>query len=131
MGGGEFTNAVTGKIRLGKETLSTIDGHWDDKVTLHDKRTGKKDVLWEVTDEVRNSRLKRFTVPMEKQNEFESVRLWQHVSKAIEDDDQNAATDEKSKLEEAQRAGARERKATGEEWEPKHFELVGGLLFPI
>ena len=40
MGGGEFTNAVTGKIRLGKETLSTIDGHWDDKVTIHDKRTG-------------------------------------------------------------------------------------------
>lgn len=40
MGGGEFTNAVSGKIRLGKETLATIDGHWDDKVNIKEKKTG-------------------------------------------------------------------------------------------
>ena len=38
----------------------------------------------------------------------------------------NAATEEKSTLEEAQRAGARERKALGREWVPKHFELDPG-----
>jgi hypothetical protein len=37
---------------------------------------------------------------------------------------QSAATEEKTVLEEAQRAGARERKALGSEWIPKHFELV-------
>ena len=60
---------------------------------------------------------------MEAQGEFESVRLWRHVSKAIGEDDQVGATEEKSKLEEEQRAGARERKATGEEWIPRLFEL--------
>lgn len=46
------------------------------------------------------------------------------MTKAIENDDQQAATEEKSVLEEAQRAGARDRKATGQEWVPKYFELV-------
>ena len=40
LGGGEFTNAVTGKIKLASQTLSTIDGHWDEKVMIKDKRTG-------------------------------------------------------------------------------------------
>ena len=35
----------------------------------------------QVTSEVRSSRLKRFTVPMEVQGECEWVRLWRHVSK--------------------------------------------------
>ena len=48
LGGGEFTNAVSGKLRLGKETLFTIDGHWDDTVTMKDKKTGKEEVLWRV-----------------------------------------------------------------------------------
>ena len=92
----------------------------------------KEEVLWQVTPDVRQSRLKRYTVPMEDQGEFESVRLWQHVSKAIGKDDQTGATEEKSKLEEEQRAGARERKATGTEWVPKFFELVSTTnAFPI
>jgi hypothetical protein len=82
-----------------------------------------EEVLWKVTHERRQARLDRFTVPMDDQSEFESVRLWRHVSKAIDADDQIGATDEKSKLEEEQRAGARERKVTGEEWVPKYFEL--------
>jgi predicted exporter len=40
---------------------------------------------------------------------------------------QHAATEEKTILEEAQRAAARERKALAKEWNPKHFELVGKL----
>jgi len=40
LGGGEFTNAVSGKIRLGKEVLATLDGHWDDEVILKEKKNG-------------------------------------------------------------------------------------------
>jgi len=40
LGGGEFTNAVSGRIMLGKETLVTIHGHWDEEITIKDKRTG-------------------------------------------------------------------------------------------
>ena len=40
LGGGEFTNAITGKIKLVKEVLVTLDGHWDDTVMMKDKKTG-------------------------------------------------------------------------------------------
>ena len=44
------------------------------------------------------------------------------MSIAINNGDQNAATEEKHILEEAQRKGARERKAKMEEWLPRNFE---------
>jgi hypothetical protein len=31
---------VSGKIRLGKETLETLDGRWDDSVVVKDKKSG-------------------------------------------------------------------------------------------
>ena len=45
-------------------------------------------VLWEVSDEVRASRLRRFVVPREEQSNFESEKLWSKVSEAIAKDDQ-------------------------------------------
>jgi len=122
LGGGEFTNAISGKIRLAKETLVTLDGHWDDCVKIKDKKTGVEQVLWEVSDQVRASRLRRFVVPREEQSNFESEKLWSKVSEAIAKDDQNAATDEKSCLEEEQRAAARDRKERCYQHIPKYFE---------
>lgn len=51
-----------------------------------------------------------------------STRLWQHVTRAINNKDQTEATNEKFILEEAQRKSARERKAKCEEWIPRLFE---------
>ena len=48
LGGGELTNAVSGRIKIGKETIATIEGHWDETVTITDKKTGHKEVLWQV-----------------------------------------------------------------------------------
>ena len=45
-----------------------------------------------------------------------------HVSEAINSCDQNAATNEKSILEDCQRREAKERKAKMEEWVPVLFE---------
>lgn len=125
LGGGEFTNAVSGKIKIGKETLAVIDGHWDDKVTIKDKKTGQEEILWQVTPEIKSSRLKRFTVPVEDQSEWESARLWQHVGQAIVDEDQVAATEEKTKLEVAQRQALVDRKEKSDEWVTKLFEHEG------
>ena len=44
--------------------------------------------FWKVNPEVMGNRLKRFTVPMDEQNEFESAKMWRKVSEAIEKDDQ-------------------------------------------
>ena len=46
LGGGEFTNAVSGKIKLGKETLATIDGHWDSTVMIKEKKSGVCKTGW-------------------------------------------------------------------------------------
>lgn len=59
---------------------------------------------------------------MEAQSEFESEKLWSHVSDAIVKGDQQVATDEKCFLEEEQRKSARERKAKLLEWTPNLFE---------
>ncbi|XP_053682523.1 oxysterol-binding protein-related protein 8 isoform X2 [Sabethes cyaneus] len=128
LGGNEYTNLVTGKLKLGKETLATINGHWDGEIRMKDSRTNEETVLFNPTTEVRSKRLRRFVVPMESQGTNESERLWQHVAAAIRRDDQVGATEEKTALEEAQRIAAKERKATCTEWVPLLFQqdLVTG-----
>lgn len=121
LGGVEQTNCITGRLRLGKETLATIEGYWDNSIYIKDRRTGEQQTLWAPEGNIQN-RLVRYTVPLDHQAEFESERLWQHVSAAISRDDMNAATEEKTSLEEAQRARSKERKAKCEEWNPIHFQ---------
>lgn len=132
LGGAELTNAISGRLKLGKETLATLEGYWDSSVYIKDRRTGEEHLLWKPTPEIRAQRLKRYTVPIEHQEDFESESLWQLVSAAILNDDQVAATEEKTVLEEAQRATAKERKHSGIEWFPKHFEqdmITGQWLY--
>ncbi|XP_064480394.1 oxysterol-binding protein-related protein 8-like isoform X2 [Ornithodoros turicata] len=132
LGGAELCNLVVGKVKLGKETLLTFDGHWDSEIFIRDKRTGEEHLFWNPTPEIRSQRLKRYTVPVELQEEFESERMWQHVSAAILKSDQVAATEEKTLLEEAQRKGAKERQARMEKWMPRFFVqdlLLGDFIY--
>lgn len=121
IGGSDYTNLVTGKIKLGKETLASFNGKWDSTIKIKDSKTGEETILFEPTPDIRARRLKRYTVPIEQQSTFESERLWQHVTAAIDRDDQVGATEEKTALEEAQRAAVKERKAICSEWVPAHF----------
>lgn len=50
------------------------------------------------------------------------ARLWSRVTDALSKLDQNAATQEKFFLEDAQRKATKERKAKMEEWIPRLFE---------
>ncbi|XP_077518041.1 oxysterol-binding protein-related protein 8 isoform X3 [Amblyomma americanum] len=132
LGGAELCNLVMGKLKLGKETLFLIQGHWDGQIYLRDKRTQEEQVLWNPTPDVRAKRLKRSTVPVELQQEYESERMWQHVSAAIVRGDQVAATEEKTILEEAQRRSTKERQARMEPWVPRFFIqdlLTGDYLY--
>uniref|UniRef100_A0A665VM95 Oxysterol-binding protein n=1 Tax=Echeneis naucrates TaxID=173247 RepID=A0A665VM95_ECHNA len=122
LGSSDSVNQISGKIKLGKEVLATLEGHWDSEIFINDKKTGTMDTFWNPTPELRQSRLTRCTVPPEEQGEYESERLWQHVTRAINNKDQTEATNEKFILEEAQRKSARERKAKCEEWIPALFE---------
>ncbi|KAM8882783.1 oxysterol-binding protein-related protein 8 isoform 4-T7 [Synchiropus picturatus] len=122
LGSSDSVNQICGKIKLGKEVLATLEGHWDSEIFINDKKTGNMETFWNPTPDLRQSRLIRYTVPPEEQGEFESERLWQHVTRAINNKDQTEATNEKFILEEVQRKSARERKAKCEEWIPALFE---------
>ena len=45
LGTGEASNRITGKIKLGAETLATLDGHWDQEIYIKEKRTGVSGLL--------------------------------------------------------------------------------------
>lgn len=40
LSGYEANNMVSGKIKLGKDTLATLEGYWDGKISFTDKRKG-------------------------------------------------------------------------------------------
>nr|NP_001189251.1 Oxysterol-binding protein-related protein 8, isoform K [Drosophila melanogaster]NP_001189252.1 Oxysterol-binding protein-related protein 8, isoform L [Drosophila melanogaster]ADV37342.1 Oxysterol-binding protein-related protein 8, isoform K [Drosophila melanogaster]ADV37343.1 Oxysterol-binding protein-related protein 8, isoform L [Drosophila melanogaster] len=123
LGGADATNVVVGKIKLGKETLATINGHWDKECRVKDSKTGEETVLFKVDAETRSKRLTRYMVPLDLQEANESQRLWQRVSEAIANEDQVAATEEKTVLEERQRADAKERLSSDSVHMPDLFEL--------
>ncbi|KAF4010103.1 hypothetical protein G4228_001389 [Cervus hanglu yarkandensis] len=95
----------------------------DSEVFITDKKTDNSEVFWNPTPDIKQWRLIRHTVKFEEQGDFESEKLWQRVTRAINAKDQTEATQEKYVLEEAQRQAARERKTKNEEWTCKLFEL--------
>uniref|UniRef100_A0A2K6G628 Oxysterol binding protein like 8 n=1 Tax=Propithecus coquereli TaxID=379532 RepID=A0A2K6G628_PROCO len=93
------------------------------EVFITDKKTDNSEVFWNPTPDIKQWRLIRHTVKFEEQGDFESEKLWQRVTRAINAKDQTEATQEKYVLEEAQRQTARDRKTKNEEWTCKLFEL--------
>uniref|UniRef100_A0A8C9F453 Oxysterol binding protein like 8 n=1 Tax=Pavo cristatus TaxID=9049 RepID=A0A8C9F453_PAVCR len=122
LGNNDSVNQISGKIKLGKEVLAILEGHWDSEVTIRDKKTDVSETFWNPTSDIKQRRLPRYTVKFEEQDDFESEKLWQQVTKAINNKDQTEATQEKYVLEEAQRKSAKERKLKGEEWTCKLFD---------
>lgn len=113
-------NTLTGKVTRFNKVTHSLEGHWDKKITIIDKNTKQKSILWEVTDSVRNSRLKRYTVAFQDQGERESAKLWSKVTEALQNGDQTMATVEKTKLEDEQRKEAKDREGL---FVPDHFIL--------
>lgn len=120
LGGAGSVNQISGKIHVGEELAATVDGHWDNEVFIHEKRSGQQETLWNPSSDIRSSRLKRQVVQLDQQGAFESENLWQQVTSAIVDRDQVRATQEKFVLEEAQRKEAKER--GDRPWVPHLFQ---------
>ncbi|KAI2799437.1 hypothetical protein BLOT_014864, partial [Blomia tropicalis] len=118
-------NLVQGKVRFGTETIATIEGHWDSEIWYKDKRgKGNSELFWSGIDpKVKSSRLRRHVVPIDLQTETESERLWHKVTLAIQQQNQQAATMEKTILEEAQREAVKQRSARMEIWTPNLFNF--------
>jgi hypothetical protein len=63
---------------------------------------------------------------IDEQDERESQRLWSKVAIALRERNHDAATDEKSKIEDRQRVETATRAADGIEWKPSLFRPVHG-----
>ncbi|XP_055066837.1 oxysterol-binding protein-related protein 10 isoform X1 [Misgurnus anguillicaudatus] len=63
--------------------------------------------------------------PLEKQGQYESRRLWQHVTVALKAGDMDTATEHKHQLEEKQRREGKQRTASNVPWKPKYFIKEG------
>ncbi|KAI0594811.1 hypothetical protein F4775DRAFT_419217 [Biscogniauxia sp. FL1348] len=100
-----------------KNPLYTLEGRWSDSYTV---KCGKGRLL----DKVDLATLRKTPLqvtPVEKQHPLESRRAWKRVADAINANDIFAVGQEKSKIENAQRALRREEKAAGETWQRRYF----------
>ncbi|BFZ04893.1 hypothetical protein BsWGS_07933 [Bradybaena similaris] len=68
----------------------------------------------------------KYVRPIDKQKEYESRKLWQHVTNALKLNDIHTATEHKQMLEEIQREDEKRRRNLNIEYTPKYFRKVEG-----
>ena len=84
-------------------------------------QTGQQELLFDATNAKPAPPIVR---PIEEQDDNESQQLWQKVVVALKERNHDLATDEKSRIEELQRARAAQRAEQGVEWRPQWFRPV-------
>ncbi|CAO3650740.1 unnamed protein product [Cunninghamella blakesleeana] len=114
-----FKATVTGD-KLASPTI--IEGQWTGKSTIIKNQQSAIDFL----DLTSIEKPVPHVAPIAEQGELESRRIWQKVSEALIAGDYMTASNEKSSIENAQRALRKEREEKKIVWEPKHFKEVKG-----
>ncbi|CEP17336.1 hypothetical protein [Parasitella parasitica] len=135
-------NSVVGKIKREstQEILYEISGQWSGELFIKkytppekssitgllslgkksDKEEKKPDLMVDVRDYVKYP----LQVP-ENQEEKESRRLWAKLTEGLLANNQDMATDEKTKVEDEERALRKEREQKNIEWKPRFFDVDG------
>ncbi|MCJ1413418.1 hypothetical protein MMC19_007523 [Ptychographa xylographoides] len=118
-------NAIGGTIKNDKtgEILFELSGMWSGEMWIKNMKTGKKEVLFDATHAKHSPPLAR---PLDEQNDRESQKLWYKTCVALKEQNHEAATDEKTRIEDMQREEAAQRKEKGIEFRPKLFRPVRG-----
>uniref|UniRef100_UPI00398F2B6D oxysterol-binding protein-related protein 9 isoform X2 n=1 Tax=Pristiophorus japonicus TaxID=55135 RepID=UPI00398F2B6D len=104
-----------------KKPFSSIEGEWNG-VMYAKWSTGENSLF---VDTKKLPIIKKKVRKLEDQDGFESRRLWKDVTHNLKIKDIDAATDAKHRLEERQRAEARERKENEVQWETRVFHEDG------
>ncbi|KAG2411895.1 hypothetical protein HFD88_009451 [Aspergillus terreus] len=115
--GGTIKNEATGEVYY------ELSGMWNGEMDIKDVRTHEKTPLFDATHAKHTPPSVR---PIDQQGERESQRLWASTVKAIIARDHEAATDEKTKIEDRQREEAAKRAEDGVEWHPRLFRRTQG-----
>ncbi|XP_029208493.2 oxysterol-binding protein-related protein 9-like [Acropora millepora] len=105
-----------------KKSFLTVTGEWNGQ--MYAKYADKEEPELFI-DTLTMPTVMKTVKKISKQEENESRRLWEGVTKSLKEDDVESATASKHKLEERQRAEARHRKEKGVAWETKLFHEVG------
>lgn len=133
-------NSVVGKIKKEstQEILYEISGQWSGKLFINKYVAPEKNTIGGILS-IRNSNnvpdkklellvdtreYSKFplTVP-ENQEQKESRRLWAKLTEGIQSNNLDAATEEKSKVEDQERALKKEREKNKVQWKPRFFDL--------
>lgn len=96
---------------------------WTSLLTSLPLQTGHKELLFDATNAKHTPPLVR---PLEEQDERESQNLWYKTVAALKERNHDAATDEKTRIEDMQREEAAKRAESGKEWQPRLFRRVRG-----
>ncbi|KAF9282041.1 hypothetical protein BGZ68_006235 [Mortierella alpina] len=121
-------NGITGKIKHEStgDCLYELSGKWSDEIYI--KKGLRKDVLFDAKTAKIHPKI---IAPEEKQEINESRRLWSKLTAALRVNNQDLATTEKCKVEDAQRARTKEREEHGQPHVPRYFEPNGSGGFDI
>ncbi|MCJ1370993.1 hypothetical protein MMC20_002208 [Loxospora ochrophaea] len=122
--GGKY-NAIEGVIKNDKtgETLFEISGMWSGEMVIKNNMNGHKELLFNATNAKHTPPLVR---PLEEQDDRESQKLWYKTVTALKERNQDAATDDKTRIEDQQREETAQRASEGIDWQPKLFRKVRG-----
>ncbi|XP_067893242.1 oxysterol-binding protein-related protein 9 isoform X2 [Heterodontus francisci] len=104
-----------------KKCFGSVEGEWNG-VMYAKWSTGENSIF---IDTKKLPIIKKKVRKLEDQEDFESRRLWKDVTHNLKIKDIDAATDAKHRLEERQRAEARERKENEVQWETRVFHEDG------
>ncbi|OAL03901.1 Oxysterol-binding protein [Phaeosphaeriaceae sp. SRC1lsM3a] len=103
------------------ETLYTVKGAWNGKLTFHDARSGEEVDTFDVND-LTSADIE--TEHLADQDPWESRKAWGEVISALHSGDMKRVADAKSRLEEGQRKMRADEEARGEQWKTTFFQRV-------
>ncbi|XP_056388232.1 oxysterol-binding protein-related protein 9 isoform X6 [Hyla sarda] len=104
-----------------KKSFCSVEGEWNG--VMYAKYANGENVVF--IDTKKMPTVKKRVRKLEDQQEYESRRLWKDVTLNLKIRDIDAATEAKHRLEEKQRAEARERKEQEVQWETRLFHEDG------
>lgn len=110
---------VAAKVKKAGKAVYTIHGKWNQQYYVR-ARDAKSDTLFFNTKNT--PKIAKHLPPWDQQFDHESRKRWYHLTMAIRAKDIEKAGQEKSKVEEAQRATQKEREAKGVVYKPAFFK---------
>ncbi|KAF7729849.1 hypothetical protein EC973_003583 [Apophysomyces ossiformis] len=116
-------NSLSGRVKKEStgEVLFEISGQWSGEIFLKMPKASGKSPLFDVKTAVV---IPKQVEPESNQKLNESRRMWAKVTKALSQNDLDAATDEKIAIEDKQREDAKYRDEKKIHWTPHYFDMI-------